>query len=50
MSSAVHERSRQPPLPVDLADRPELADLHVQPHALSDYDQLAQAASEQDDE
>jgi transposase len=44
------ERSRQPPLPVDLADRPELADLHVQPHALGDYDQLAQAASEQDDE
>ena len=31
---------RKPPLPVDLADRPELADLHVQPHPLSRYDQL----------
>lgn len=31
---------RKPPLPVDLADRPELADLHVQPHPLSAYDQL----------
>jgi len=32
---------RKPSLPVDLADRPELADLHVQPHPLSAYDQLA---------
>lgn len=31
---------RKPPLPVDLAARPELADLHVQPHPLSAYDQL----------
>jgi transposase len=44
------DRRRLPPLPVDLADRPELADLHVQPHALSDYDQLAQNASEDDHE
>jgi transposase len=38
-----HRRAgrRKPPLPVDLADRPELADLHVQPHPLSAYDQLA---------
>ncbi len=32
---------RKPPLPVDLSDRPELADLHVQPHPLSAYDRLA---------
>jgi transposase len=39
---------RRPPLPVDLADRPELADLHVQPHPLGDYDQLAQTQPEDD--
>jgi len=44
------DRQRQPPLPVDLANRPELADLHVQPHALSDYDQLANTDPEDDDE
>ena len=33
---------RRPPLPVDLADRPELAALHVQPHSLSAYDRLAE--------
>jgi transposase len=44
------EHQRRPPLPVDLADRPELAALHVQPHALSDYDQLAKPEPEDDDE
>jgi len=41
---------RQPPLPVDLADRPELATLHVQPHALGGYDQLAATEPEDVDE
>lgn len=36
------DAQRRPPLPVDLANRPELAALHVQPHSLSDYDQLSQ--------
>lgn len=47
-----HRRNshRQPPLPVDLADRPELATLHVQPHALGGYDQLAATEPEDDDE
>jgi transposase len=31
---------RHPPLPVDLRERPDLAALHVRPHALDDYDQL----------
>ncbi|MGH2702584.1 MAG: IS21 family transposase [Actinomycetota bacterium] len=31
---------RHPPLPVDLGERPDLAALHVRPHALGDYDQL----------
>jgi transposase len=44
------EAQRRPPLPVDLADRPELAALHVQPHALSAYDQLSQPAPEDPDE
>lgn len=41
---------RQLPLPVDLTNRPELATLHVQPHALSGYDQLAETQPEDDDE
>lgn len=47
-----HRRAaqRRPPLPVDLADRPELAALHVQPHCLSGYDQLSQPAAEDADE
>lgn len=44
------DSQRQPPLPVDLADRPDLAALHVQPHALSGYDQLADTEPEDDDE
>jgi hypothetical protein len=44
------EHQRRPPLPVDLADRPELAALHVQPHALAVYDQLATPEPEDDDE
>lgn len=38
-----HRRTgkRRPPLPVDLADRPELEALHVQPHPLSSYDGLS---------
>ncbi|HTQ78571.1 MAG TPA: IS21 family transposase [Thermoanaerobaculia bacterium] len=42
------EAQRKPPLPVDLADRPELATLHVQPHALGDYDQLGKVEEEED--
>jgi hypothetical protein len=44
------EHQRRPPLSVDLTDRPELAALHVQPHALSAYDQLAKPEPEDDDE
>lgn len=44
------DSQRQPPLPVDLADRPQLATLHVQPHDLSEYDQLAKNDPEDDDE
>lgn len=45
-----HRRAanRRPPLPVDLAERPELAALHVQPHSLSAYDQLSQTAPEKE--
>jgi transposase len=43
------ETSRRPPLPVDLAARPDLADLHVQPHALDDYDQLAHHLTPEED-
>jgi len=32
---------RNPPLPVDLGERPDLAALHVRPHPLDDYDQLS---------
>jgi transposase len=40
-------RRRQPsPLPVDLSRRPELADLHVQPHPAEDYDELSQSEPE----
>lgn len=41
---------RRPPLPVDLANRPDLATLHVQPHALDSYDQLATTQPEDVDE
>jgi transposase len=44
------QAQRRPPLPVDLADRPELAALHVQPHGLADYDQLSRPTEEDDDE
>ncbi len=44
------DRHRKPPLPVDLANRPELATLHVQPHALGGYDQLAATEPEDVDE
>ena len=44
------DQNRQLPLPIDLADRPELAVLHVQPHALGDYDQLATNDPEDDDD
>ncbi len=44
------DQNRQPPLPVDLTDRPDHAALHVQPHALSGYDQLADTDPEDDDE
>jgi transposase len=44
------QTQRRPPLPVDLADRPELAALHVQPHSLADYDQLCQPEEEPSDD
>jgi transposase len=44
------QHQRRPPLPVDLADRPELAALHVQPHPLAAYDQLAAAPPEDENE
>jgi transposase len=44
------DQNRQLPLPIDLADRPELAVLHVQPHALSAYDQLAATDPEDEDD
>ncbi len=37
---------RAAPLPIDLSDRPDLAALHVQPHALEDYDQLTNNATD----
>jgi transposase len=40
---------RRVPLPVDLADRPELEELHVKTHSLSAYDRLAQPEQEQQD-
>jgi len=44
------EAHRQPPLPVDLADRPELASLHVQPHDLSGYDLLADTQEQEEED
>lgn len=44
------EHQRRPPLPVDLANHPELAALHVQPHALAVYDQLATPDPEDGDD
>lgn len=44
------DQNRQVPLPVDLADRPELATLHVQPHALDGYDELAATDPETNDD
>lgn len=41
---------RHPPLPVDLGQRPDLAALHVSPHALDDYDQLTSAPTDVDEE
>lgn len=35
-----HERGLPPPVAVVLPDKPELRDLHVQPHALANYDHL----------
>lgn len=47
----MHRRAenRRPPLPVDLAQRPELAALHVQPHCLGDYDRLCEVRPEKED-
>lgn len=39
---------RNPPLPVDLGDRHELAALHVRPHSLDAYDQLTFPLDDQD--
>lgn len=43
---------RSAPIPLDLTARPELASLHVEPHALEDYDQLSEipSGSEKDDD
>lgn len=43
---------RSTPMLVDLSDRPDLAALHVQPHALEDYDHLSEqwVDSEKDDD
>lgn len=41
---------RNPPLPVDLAERPDLAALHVRPHALNDYDQLTIQPTDSEEE
>lgn len=41
---------RNPPLPVDLGDRPDLADLHVEPHSLHDYDHLTTTTTDDDPE
>ena len=39
---------RNPPLPVDLGERPELAALHVRPHSLDAYDRLSFHVNDQD--
>lgn len=39
---------RNPPLPVDLDERPELAALHVRPHSLDGYDQLCSPLNDED--
>lgn len=44
------QAQRRPLLPVELADRPDLAGLHVQPHCLSAYDQLSDPPSEDSDD
>ena len=43
-------RSQRPAVrPLDLADRPELEALHVQPHSLEDYDDLTDDTDQNDD-
>lgn len=44
------QAQRRPLLPVELADRPDLAGLHVQPHCLSAYDQLSDPTREDSDD
>ena len=41
---------RNPPLPVDLGERPDLAALHVRPHDLDDYDQLTNPPTDREEE
>jgi transposase len=41
-------QQRQPPLEIDLSDRPDLAALHVQPHPLETYDRLTLDGNQQD--
>ena len=43
-------RHRPSTLPVDLSRRPELADVHVQPHEPEDYDELSQSEAESESE
>jgi len=45
-----HERGQPPPLAVRLPDDPRLRGLAVRPHALTDYEQLQQEVSDDDDD
>ena len=44
-----HEQGQPPPIPVRLPDDPRLRGLAVRPHALTDYEQLQQELSHDDD-
>jgi transposase len=45
---ARRDQRRNPPIQIDLNDRPELAALHVQPHPLEAYDRLTRENNEPD--
>jgi hypothetical protein len=45
---ARRDQHRNPPIQIDLSDRPELAALHVQPHPLEAYDRLTRDDNEPD--
>ena len=44
-----HEQGQPPPIAVRLPDDPRLRGLAVRPHALTDYEQLQQEVSDDDD-